>query len=45
MNNNIQIPLDLPDVRILEVSKTEQEGWLIRVESTVGSPYSRYPYG
>ncbi len=37
MNNNIQIPLDLPDVRILEVSKTEQEGWLIRVESTVGS--------
>jgi transposase len=37
MNNNIQIPLDLPDVRILEVSKTEQEGWLIRVESTIGS--------
>jgi transposase len=37
MNNHIQIPLDLPDVRILEVSKTEQEGWLIRVESTVGS--------
>jgi transposase len=37
MNNNIQIPLDLPDVRILEVSKTEKEGWLIRVESTVGS--------
>ncbi len=37
MNNNIQIPLDLPDVRILEVSKTEKEGWLTRVESTVGS--------
>jgi transposase len=41
MNNNIQIPLDLPDVRILEVSKTEKEGWLIRVESTVGSSTCR----
>ena len=35
MNNSIQIPLDLPDVRVLEVSKTEQGDWLIRVESTL----------
>ena len=35
MDNMIRIPLDLPDVRILEVSQTEQGAWLIRVESTV----------
>ena len=35
MDNSIQIPLDLPDVRILEVSKTEEGAWLIRVESTL----------
>ncbi|MDJ0635360.1 MAG: ISL3 family transposase [Xenococcaceae cyanobacterium MO_188.B29] len=35
MNNSIQIPLDLPDVRVLEVSKTEEGDWLIRVESTL----------
>jgi hypothetical protein len=30
MNNQLHIPLDLPDVRIIEVSKLENE-WLIRV--------------
>ena len=35
MDNSVQIPLDLPDVRVLEVSKTEQGDWLIRVESTL----------
>lgn len=34
MDNSIQIPLDLPDVRVLEVSKTDQGHWLIRIEST-----------
>ena len=35
MDNSIQIPLDLPDVRVLEVSKTEEGTWLIQVESTL----------
>ena len=35
MNKSIQIPLNLPDVRVLEVSKTEEGFWLIRVESTL----------
>ena len=35
MDNLIQIPLDLSDVRVLEVSKTEDGSWLIRVESTL----------
>ena len=35
MDNSIQLPLDLPDVRVLEVSKTEEGSWLIRVESTL----------
>ena len=35
MDNSIQIPLDLPDVRILKVSKTKEGDWLIRVESTL----------
>lgn len=35
MANSIQIPLDLPDVRVLEVSQTEQGAWLIRIESTL----------
>ena len=35
MDNSVQIPLDLPDVRVLEVSKTEQGDWLIQVESTL----------
>ncbi len=37
MENSIRIPLDLPDVRVLEVSKTDQGSWLIRVESTLTS--------
>jgi transposase len=35
MDNNIHIPLDLPDVRIVNVSKTEQGAWRIQVESTL----------
>ncbi len=35
MDNSIQIPLDLPDVRVLEVAKTKEGYWLIRVESTL----------
>ena len=35
MDNMIHIPLDLPDVQVLEVSQTEQGEWLLRVESTV----------
>ncbi len=35
MDNAIQIPLDLPDVRVLKVSKTKAGDWLIRVESTL----------
>ena len=35
MDNSIQIPLDLPDIRVLEVSKTEKGTWLIQVESTL----------
>jgi transposase len=40
MNNQLQIPLDLPDVRIIEVSKLENE-WLIRVESTLNGTTCR----
>ena len=35
MNEQLQVPLDLPDVRILGVSRTPNSEWLIRVESTV----------
>ncbi len=35
MDNSIRIPLDLADVRVLEVSKTDQGAWQIRVESTL----------
>ena len=35
MENQIHIPLDLPDVRILEVNQLSPQGWLIRVESTI----------
>ena len=39
MEPQFQIPLDLPDVRILEVSRTPTAEWLIRVESTLtGTP-------
>jgi transposase len=35
MDNYIHIPLDLPDVRVLDVSKTSKGHWLIRIESTL----------
>ena len=35
MDNNLQIPLNLPDVRIVEVCKTDKKDWLIKVESTL----------
>jgi transposase len=35
MDNIIQVPLDLPDIRVLSTQKTEQGHWLIRVESTL----------
>jgi len=40
MDNQLQIPLDLPDVRIIEVIKLENE-WLIRVESTLNGTTCR----
>lgn len=40
MDNQFQIPLDLPDVRIIEVSKLGNE-WLIRVESTLNGTTCR----
>jgi transposase len=35
MDNVIQVPLNLPDVRVLSTQRTEQGYWLIRVESTL----------
>jgi len=35
MDNSIEIPLDLPDVRVLAVDKTDDGHWLIRIESTL----------
>ena len=35
MAKSIQIPLDLPDVHVLEVGQTEQGDWLIQIESTL----------
>jgi transposase len=35
MDNVIQVPLNLPDVRVLSTQRTEQGHWLIRVESTL----------
>ena len=35
MAKSIRIPLDLPDVRVLDVSQTEQGDWLIQIESTL----------
>lgn len=35
MENFIRVPLNLPDTRVLEVTKTERGHWLIRVESTL----------
>lgn len=36
MDNQIQIPLNLPDLRVLEVRQTLKSEWLIRVESVAG---------
>ena len=35
MDDIIQVPLDLPDVRVLSTHRTAQGHWLIRVESTL----------
>jgi transposase len=35
MDHLIQVPLNLPDVRILSTQRTEQGHWLIRVESSL----------
>lgn len=35
MESTFQILLNLPDVRVLEVSKTEDGAWIIRLESTL----------
>ena len=35
MDNVIQVPLNLPAVRVLSTQRTEQGHWLIRVESTL----------
>jgi transposase len=35
MDNSIRVPIDLPDIQVLELSKTEQGDWLIKVESTL----------
>ncbi len=35
MDDLIQVPLNLPDVRVLSTQRTAQGHWLIRVESTV----------
>ena len=37
MDSSLHIPLDLPDVRVLNLSKTEQGAWLIQIESTLNS--------
>ena len=41
MDNNIQIPLNLPDVRVIDVSHIENGAWLIRVESTLNDTQCR----
>jgi len=35
MENSIEIPLDLPDVRVQAIDKTSKGDWLIRLESTL----------
>jgi transposase len=35
MDNSIQVPLNLPDVRVLSAQRTEHGHWLIRIESTL----------
>jgi transposase len=41
MENQIQIPLNLPDVRVLEAGQTLKSEWLIRVESVAGGTTCR----
>jgi transposase len=41
MDDLIQVPLNLPDVRILSTQRTEQGHWLIRVESTLEGTWCR----
>ena len=42
MDDIIQVPLDLPDVRVLSTQRSEQGHWLIRVESSLeGAPCRR----
>lgn len=41
MQNPIQIPLNLPDVAVIEVETIEPRGWLIRVESTQRGTHCR----
>jgi transposase len=42
MDNLIQVPLNLPDVRVLSTPRTEQGHWLSHVESTLeGTPCRR----
>jgi transposase len=41
MDNFIQVPLHLPDVRVLSTQRTAQGHWLIRVESTVAGTRCR----
>lgn len=41
MDNSIHIPLDLPDVQVLETSKTATGAWLIKVESTLNGTRCR----
>jgi transposase len=41
MDNQIQIPLNLPEVRVLEVQQTLTSEWLIRVESMAGGTTCR----
>lgn len=37
MESTLQVLLNLPDVRVLSVSKTDQGEWIIRLESTLSS--------
>jgi transposase len=41
MDNIIQVPLSLPDIRLLSTQRTEQGTWLIRVESTLDGTRGR----
>jgi transposase len=35
MNKHFQVPLNLPDIQILQVGQTDSGAWLIQVESTL----------